>query len=313
MEEEDQNQSEVELIDLDERGNPTQRKIITGHILTHNTNYYIYIVVLTIILYIFRNLFVYNNSKIYYKFKNIEDINRNISESIINLINKKPNARIGIIYGEPLDGVYNYLINKYEKGEISFKDVQFFSFDGICGSKKNSNSSYYHFLTENFLNKIDIQEKNLFLMDEDGYALYEYKSKADIYNYMLELNPLDLQIILFDENGNIGFIDQYTNYDLDSYIVKLEPPFRQSIKYLYGGLEKTPRYGITQGIKNILETNEIIAIGLGEDKAKIVRILTKGVFIQKYPITVLCKHRGTVKVYTDEKAGSLVKEYYKNF
>ena len=311
---EDETESSIELTDLDEEGNPIQKKEPKKNIPTNNSKKNYYILILIIILSLFTKFYYFNYNRIYYKFKNIEDINRNISESIISLIKKKPNARIGIIHAKPLYAIYDYLINKYEKGEISFKDVKFFSFDGICGLQKDSNSSYYHFLTENFLNKIDAKKENIFLISEEGYLLFDFKNSADKYNDMLEINPLDLQIILFDENGNIGLNDEFTDYDLDSHVVKLDVPFRINLKDMYfGTLEKTPIYGITQGIKNILETKEIIALGLGKDKAKIVKILANGVFIKKYPITVLCKHRGNVKVYTDEEAGSLIEDSYKKF
>jgi hypothetical protein len=41
--------------------------------------------------------------------------------------------------------------------------------------------------------------------------------------------------------------------------------------------------------------------------------LVNGVFTETSPITALIKHTGKVTVYTDEEAGSLVKEYNKKF
>ena len=51
----------------------------------------------------------------------------------------------------------------------------------------------------------------------------------------------------------------------------------------------------------------------GKGKAKAVNDLVNGVFTETSPITALIKHTGKVTVYTDEEAGSLVKEYNKKF
>ena len=141
----------------------------------------------------------------------------------------------------------------------------------------------------------------------------DFENNKEEYDEIFEKISLDLQIILFDEDGNIGFND--LNADLDSYtnIVKLTPKERKKLKNLFGSLEKTPMNGITQGIKNILQPKEILAIGIGKEKAKVVRIITNGVYIKKFPITVLNKHKGKVTIYTDQEAGLQVKGYYKKF
>ena len=56
-------------------------------------------------------------------------------------------------------GYTNNLIHKYEKGEISFKNVQFFSIDGFCGLSKSDTNSYHYALTNIFLSKIDYKKK----------------------------------------------------------------------------------------------------------------------------------------------------------
>jgi glucosamine-6-phosphate deaminase len=312
-EEDDKEQNDIELIDLDEEGNPIQKKEKEKPVSSNFFYHFLLIIIVIILLFIFLKIFVFNKNKIYLKFNNIEDLYRNVSEDIIYLVNKNPSAKIGIVYGEPLDGIYNYLINKYKSGEVSFKNVKFFSFDGLCGLKKDSNNSYFHFLNESFLSKIDAKEENLYLINEEGYNKCDFDDNLEVYNEIFEKISLDLQIILFDEDGNIGFNNLNTDFDAYAHIVKLTPKDRMKIKDLFGSLEKTPIYGVTLGIKNILQTKEIIAIGIGKDKAKVVRIITNGIFIKKYPITVLNKHSGKVTVYTDQEGGSLVKGFYKKF
>lgn len=259
-------------------------------------------------------IFIINKGrKTFLKFKTSEDIYYNISEAIVNFIRQKPNARIGLAYDESMKDLYDYLVEKYENGQISFKDVSFYSLDGICGLKKNSNNSYYYALNESFLSKIDVQEKNIFLINEEGYMLFDYKNNAEDYDDLLYENSIDLQILNLGEDGNIGFIDQDTDFDLYSNIIKISPKKRKKMKEKFFSLETTPIYAITQGIKNILQSKEIILIAMGKDKAEGIKNLMNGDFTNELPITALITYTGKLTIYSDEEAGSFIKELYKKF
>ena len=239
-------------------------------------------------------------------------MNRNIGEAIIRLVRKNPKAKIGLATGTTPEGLYKYLINKYEKNEVSFKDVQFFSLDGLCGLPKTDKNSYYYILTNSFLNKIDAQEKNIHLLNEEGSSLEDFEKNAQAYNELLAKNQLDLQLLSFGENGHIGSNEPNTDFDLLTHVVEITPETREKKKAIFGSLEKTPKYAITQGIKNVLQAKEIIAMAKGKAKAKAVNEIVNGVYTKNCPISVL-KNHPKATVYTDEEAGELVKEINKKF
>ena len=270
-----------------------------------------------VLLGLYLKIFVFyrntDKTNIYHKYKTPEDLNRNVGEAIIRFIKQKPKARIGLASGTTPEGLYQYLIHKYEKGEISFKDVQFFSIDGFCGLSKADPNSYYYSLTNNFLNKIDAQEKNIHLLNEEGSKLEDFEKNAKEYNELLEKNPIDLQILSFGENGHIGFNEPNTDFELLTHIVELTPEKRQDKSKIFGSLENTPKYAITQGVKSVLQAKEVICIAKGKGKAQAVSDLVNGVYTLKSPITALRNHNGKVSVYTDEEAGSKIKEINKMF
>ena len=239
-------------------------------------------------------------------------MNRNIGEAIIRFVRKNPKAKIGLATGTTPEGLYKYLINKYEKGEVSFKDVQFFSLDGMCGLEKTNQNSYYYILTHSFLNKIDAQEKNIHLIKEEGKTLQDFEKNAEEYNQLLAKNQLDLQLLSFGENGHIGSNEPNTDFDLPTHIVEINPETREKKKALFGSLESTPKYAITQGIKNVLQAKEIIAMAKGKGKAKAVNEIVNGVYTKNCPVSVL-KNHNKVTLYSDEEAGEFVKEHNKMF
>lgn len=298
-----------ELNDLDENGNPLSKKEDAKPISSKSLIRFAILFFPIVLLYLILKLFLLKNNKRFIKFKIKEELFYNVSETIINFINKNPYAKISLSADPLLKEVYTNLINEYQKGEVSFKNVQFYSFDGLCGLEKKNNQSYYYTLNKSLLSKIDVQEKNIFLIKEEGFIYLELTENADNYDDFLlynNSNSIDLQIITLGENGNIGFLDKNTNFDLGVHVVKLNPEIRKRIKNNFGSLEKTPRYGITQGIKNLLNSKEIIVIAIGKEKAKDIKFLMNGDFNPLSPITTLSKYYGKVTIFTDEEAGSFI-------
>ena len=317
MEEKDNNQKGTELLDVDEKGKPVEKKQEKKPAANSETFTHVLVIFLFLVLLgLFLRIFVFNKktekTKHYHKFKTAEDMNRNVGDAIIRYINQKPNTKFGLASGSTPEGIYNYLINKCEKGEVSFKNVEFYSIDGFCGLSKDDKNSYYYALTNSFLNKIDARKENIHLLNEEGKTLEDFEKNAEEYNKLLAKNPIDLQLLSFGENGHIGFNEPNTDFDLLTHIVELTPEKRQDKSKIFGSLDKTPQYAITQGVKSVLQAKEIFAIAKGRGKAQAVGDLVNGVYTKKSPITALRTHH-KVTVFTDEEAGSKIKEFNKKF
>ena len=316
MEEKDNLQKGEELIDVDEKGKPIEKKEEKKPAASENFTHVLVIFLGLVLLGLFLKIFVFHQNteknRVYHKYKTADDMNRNIGEAIVRFVNQKPKARIGLASGTTPEGLYNYLIKKHERGEVSFKDVKFYSIDGFCGLPKTDKNSYYYSLYNNFLSKIDAQEQNIHLLKEEGANLEEFEKNAEEYNKELEKNPIDLQLLSFGENGHIGFNEPNTDFNLFTHIVELTPEKRQEKSKIFGSLDKTPQYAITQGVKSVLQAKEIFVIAKGSGKAQAVNDLVNGVYTKKSPITALRTHH-KVTVFTDEEAGSKIKEFNKKF
>ena len=306
-----------ELIDIDEKGKAITKKEEKKPAASENFTHVLCIFLGLVLLGLYLKIFVFNKNtektKNYHKLKSADDLNRNVGDYIIRFVNQHPKANIGLASGSTPEGLYKYLINKYERNEVSFKDIKFFSIDGFCGLKKDDDKSYHYALTNTFLSKIDAQENNIFLLKEEGSGIEEFEKNAEDYNKLLKEHPIDLQILSFGENGHIGFNEPNTDFDLLTHVVKLSEEKRKDKSKIFGALDKTPEYAITQGVKSILQAKEVIAIAKGKGKAKAVSDLVNGVFTKNSPITALINHNGKVTVFTDEEAGEFVKEFNKKF
>lgn len=317
MEEKDKSQQGQELLEVDEKGKTIEKKEVKKPAKNSETYTIVLVTFLVVVIIgLYLKIWVFNKDTTkhnnYHKLKTVDDMNRNIGEAIVRFVRKNPKAKIGLATGTTPSGLYEYLIKKYQRNEVSFKDVQFFSTDGLCGLSKDDKNSYHNILTNTFLNKIDAQEKNIHLIKEEGSSLEDFKKNAEEYNELLAKNPIDLQLLSFGENGHIGSNEPDTDFNLPTHVVELTAETREKKKDNFGGLDKTPKYAITQGIRNVMQAKEIIAMAKGKGKAKAVNEIVNGVYTKNYPVTILRNHK-KVTLYTDEEAGVNIKEHNKKF
>ena len=94
-------------------------------------------------------------------FENAEQIACAAAQLYKDLIGNKPNAVLGLATGATPVPTYKKLIELYNNGEISFKDVTTFNLDEYCDLDKHDKNSYYTFMHENLFNHVDVKEENV--------------------------------------------------------------------------------------------------------------------------------------------------------
>lgn len=233
---------------------------------------------------------------------------------ILDIIRNNLRSSISLDYGSGAKRVYKYVIDKYienmenqneKKEEISFRHVKIFNLEEICGYDSLQEESHAYWLKENFIDLVDIKMRNVFLLKGDGEDLKNY---ADQYDKLLTSNQIDLQIINIGKDGMIGFINDGESFNKKTHIVDFK---RKKIKemaeeYFDGNIDRTPKKGITQGIKNIMEAKNILILARGKESALGIKYLMKGEINNEIPITALNGYKGNLYVVADEDACSLL-------
>ena len=92
------------------------------------------------------------------------------AKRIINKINTfQPTPEKPFVLGLPTGGTplktYKKLIEFYNKGIVSFKNVVTFNMDEYVGLEKDNPQSYHYFMHHNFFSKIDILPENINILD----------------------------------------------------------------------------------------------------------------------------------------------------
>ena len=231
---------------------------------------------------------------------NKDDIAKDIADKIVSLIKTKERPVLGLATGSTPLPLYEELIKRYKKGEVSFKNVKTFNLDEYIGLDELNDQSYRYFMNHNLFNHIDIDLNNTYV--PNGLIKDEDPSYYD--KMIKEAGGIDIQVLGIGTDGHIAFNEPGASFDSLTHIEALKESTIKDNSRFFASIDDVPRYAITMGLKSIMNAREIVLIATGKAKAKVISELKKGIISNDLPASILNKHNN-VTIYVDEEANSL--------
>ena len=205
---------------------------------------------------------------------------------------------LGLTTGRTPLGLYRELVNRYEKGEISFRNVAVFSLDEFYPISAHEVQSRNFRIHEDFLNHIDILPENVHLPD-GTVPVDKISEYCAAYDKAIRL--IHLMIIGVGEQGQIGFNEPGSYAKSRTRLVQLSYNSRKIQSEAFGGLEKTPNMAITLGLSTVARAEKIILMAWGEEKADVIHRVVEGEVTDQIPASHLQSH-SNIEVVIDENA-----------
>lgn len=240
------------------------------------------------------------------------------ADYIINRINQlSPTADKPFVLGLPTGSspllVYKFLIDAYKNGEVSFKNVVTFNMDEYVGLSAGHPESYRSFMYSNFFNHVDIQEKNINLLngntDDILKECQEYEEK------MHRVGGIDLFLGGVGQDGHIAFNEPGSSLSSRTRIKTLtKDTIIANSRFFGDDINQVPKYALTIGVGTLLDAKEVILVATGYHKALAVQAAIEGSISQMWTVSALQLHRKAILV-CDELAVQELKvktlNYYK--
>ncbi len=246
-------------------------------------------------------------------FKNEYDGVQHVADEIVEAIRKHNNAHLsnevyeeaqpfalGLTTGRTPLGLYRELVSRYERGEVSFKNVAVFSLDEFYPIKAHEQQSRNYRIHEEFVNHIDILPENVHLIDG---SIPQEEISEYAYKYGKAARKIDLMIIGVGEDGQIGFNEPGSYSKSRTRLVQLTYNTRKVQSSAFFGLENTPKMAITMGLDTVMQARRIMLLAWGENKARIVQKVVEGELTNMVPASILQSH-SDIEVVIDENAAS---------
>lgn len=228
------------------------------------------------------------------------------AEVIANIVKAKPNAVLGLATGSSPIGMYKELIAKYERGELSFKDVKSVNLDEYVGLSADHDQSYAYFMATNLFNHIDIDKKNTNL--PNGLAKDPSAEGARYDSVIASMGGVDIQVLGIGNNGHIGFNEPADRFTYGTNLVDLTDSTIDANSRFFASRDLVPTQALTMGIGQIMAADKVLLIALGKGKADILEKSLFGPVTPSVPASILRFFKGEVIVCADEEALSVIRE-----
>ena len=210
-----------------------------------------------------------------------KEIGAAIAEDFVKLLKEKKDAVVGLATGSTPLPLYASLIEKYQKKELSFKDVTSFNLDEYVKAPREEDT-YRYFMKTNLFEHVDFKEgANHFPSFENMKAYDEEIEKK---------GGIDLQILGIGRDGHVGFNEPNTPFDSKTHLATLTEDTRQANARFFDGGNETPHEAITMGLNTIYNARHIVLIASDLSKVEAIRSLKRGVADEAWPCTSLLNH-----------------------
>lgn len=234
-------------------------------------------------------------------FKNEAEIGAAAGKLYVDYINANPNCVLGFATGASPVPTYNYIVDEYNKGNVSFKGVKTFNLDEYCDLPKNHKNSYYTFMQENLFSKVDLDQSNVDFLDGNADPEAESKRYAEAIKAK---GGIDIQLLGIGRNGHIAFNEPSDAFTDEAWKVTLTQSTIDANSIYFDDIPM-PHYAMTMGIGSIMRSKKIVLVATGASKAEAVKNMIKGEVTPQCPASVLQQHSDVV-VFLDEAAAALL-------
>ena len=216
----------------------------------------------------------------------------------------KPTAERPFVLGLPTGGTplatYKALIELYQAGEVSFEHVVTFNMDEYIGIPADHPESYRSFMYNNFFNHVNIQEANINLLNgnaEDHEAeCQRYEDKIKSYG------KINLFMGGVGNDGHIAFNEPASSLSSRTRIKTLTEDTRiANSRFFDGDINQVPKYALTIGVATLLDSEEVMILSLGHNKAQALQMAIEGSVNHMWTVTALQMHRKAI-IVADEPA-----------
>jgi glucosamine-6-phosphate deaminase len=221
---------------------------------------------------------------------------------------------LGLPTGSSPLGIYREFVRMCKEKTLSFANVRTFNMDEYVGLPRSHPQSYHYFMMENLFNHVDIDPKNIHILDgmaEDAAkecALYEEAIAAE--------GGIDLFLGGMGNDGHIAFNESGSSLSSRTRIKTLTDDTRAANARFFGNdPSKVPSTALTVGVGTVMDAREVLVIVSGRSKARALHAVIEEGVNHMWTLSCLQMHPKAV-IVCDEEATEELKvgtvKYFKN-
>ena len=233
------------------------------------------------------------------------------ADAIGELLDRKPNAVLGLATGSSPLMIYDELAARCDAGSMSFAKARGFTLDEYVGLPADHPERYRNVIDRVFVSRVDFAPGAV--QGPDGLATDIPAACAAYEEAIDEAGGVDLQILGIGTDGHIAFNEPGSSLASRTRIKTLTRQTRiDNARFFGGDAESVPTHCLTQGLATIMAARHVILVATGARKAEAVHHLVEGAVSAMWPATILQHHPHVTALLDDAAAHRLqLAAYYR--
>lgn len=214
--------------------------------------------------------------------ENYQTLSRWVAHYVAKKINEaKPTKNNPFVLGLPTGsspiGTYSALVDLYKEGLVSFQNVVTFNMDEYVGLSEDHPQSYHYFMWSHLFNHIDIPPENVNILD--GNAKDVENQCKEFEDKIKRMGGIKLFLGGIGPDGHIAFNEPGSSLSSRTRIKTLTYDTRiANSRFFDNDVKKVPKTALTVGVGTIMDSEEVLIIVNGYQKANALRMgVEKGV------------------------------------
>ncbi|OLB05326.1 MAG: glucosamine-6-phosphate deaminase [Gemmatimonadetes bacterium 13_2_20CM_69_27] len=241
--------------------------------------------------------------------RDYDQMSKAAAQLVVDVLNTKPNAVLGMATGSTPLGLYQELVRLYKAGHVDFSRVTTFNLDEYVGLPANHPQSYHYFMREHFFQHVNIPQHNINI---PSGTTSNYPAFCQWYEGRIaECGGIDVQILGIGTDGHIAFNEPGSSLSSRTRLKTLSKQTIDDNARFFERRESVPVYAITMGVGTILDARRLVLVASGKTKAKAIAHAVEGPVTSMVTASAIQLHRdATVIVDGEAAAGLTMREYY---
>jgi galactosamine-6-phosphate isomerase len=223
-------------------------------------------------------------------------MSRSASEMITKSLQKKPDQLFCVATGNSPMGVYKNLTESYDCHPELFEKLRILKLDEWGGIPSTDTRSCETFIQKRILRPLQVPPDRYISFTGDAP---HPEAECDRMCDVLSKITIDSCILGLGKNGHIGFNEP--GEALNPHFQRAELSKEAKEHTMVETMPNKPRYGLTLGMADILQSKTILLLVTGSDKRKAIRNLLTGQITTRWPASLLWLHPH-VHCFIDEGA-----------
>ena len=211
----------------------------------------------------------------------------------------------------PLE-TYKELIELHKQGVVSFANVVTFNMDEYVGLPEEHPESYHSFMKNNFFQHIDINPKNINILNGNAADL---EQECQDYEDKIEaVGGIDLFMGGIGPDGHIAFNEPFSSMNSRTRDKELtKDTIIANSRFFDNDINKVPKTALTVGVATVMDSYEVIILVTGHNKARALHHVVEQGYNHAWTVSALQAHPQGIIVCDDDATYELKVGTYKYF